>query len=211
MTRRALGLALSAAIAIAAGSVAATAQRARTPSPDGTAATEVRGKYVGNGDGTVYQGGKWIEVTYGRPIKRGRELWGTGADYGRLLNDTAPVWRAGANVSTRLRTELPLVINNKTIAPGEYSLFIDLKPNSWTFIVSTWKASPDFPSRDPAALYGAFDYTPAKDVLRAPMKLETLPHVVDQLTWKFLDMNDAGGVLAIEWDKVLASVPFKIG
>jgi hypothetical protein len=211
MTRGFVGLALSAAVAVTIGSSATIAQRGRAPSPDGTAATEVRGKYAGSADEPVYQGGKWIEVTYSRPIKRGRELWGTGADYGRLLNGGAPVWRAGANVSTRLRTELPLVINNKTVAPGEYSLFIDLKPNNWTFIVSTWKASKDFPSRDPQALYGAFDYTPAKDVLRAPMKLETLPHSVDQLAWKFLDMTDAGGVLAIEWDKVLASVPFKIG
>src|SRR3954462_4632800 len=119
MTRRALGLALSAAIAVTVGSVAATAQRGRAPSPEGTAATEVRGRYVGNGDGTVYQGGKGIEVTYSRPIKRGRDLWGTGADCGRLLNDTAAVWGAGANVSTRLRTELPLVMNNKRVAAGE--------------------------------------------------------------------------------------------
>jgi hypothetical protein len=211
MTRRVLGLGLWAAMAMMLGSDPAIAQRGRPPSPDGTTATEVRGKYTGSPDEPVYQGGKWIEVTYSRPIKRGRDLWGSGADYGRLLNGGAPVWRAGANVSTRLRTELPLIVNNKTIAPGEYSLFIELKPNNWTFIVSNWKATSDFPSRDPEALYGAYDYTPAKDVVRAPMKLETLPHAVDQLAWKFLDMSDAGGVLAIEWDKVLASVPFKIG
>jgi len=43
------------------------------------------------------------------------------------------------------------------------------------------------------------------------MKLETLPHVVEQLTWDFVDMSDAGGLMAIMWDKVMASVPFKIG
>jgi len=188
-----------------------TGQPGRPASPEGTAAAEIRGKYVPRGDEAFYQGGKWIEVTYGRPIKRSRDLWGAGADYGKMLNGGAPVWRAGANVSTRLRTEVPLVVNNKTIAPGEYSLFIDLKPNNWTFIVSTWKASKEFPSREKDALFGSFDYTPDKDLLRAPMKLETLNHSVEQLTWKFLDMSDAGGVLAIEWDKVLASVPFKVG
>jgi hypothetical protein len=83
--------------------------------------------------------------------------------------------------------------------------------NNWTLIVSNWKASKEFPSRDKDALFGAFDYTPDKDVMRAPMKLETLSHSVDQLTWTFLDMSHAGGALAIEWDKVLASVPFRIG
>jgi hypothetical protein len=39
--------------------------------------------------------GKWIEVTYGRPIKRGRTgLFGEGADYGKALKGGAPVWRA---------------------------------------------------------------------------------------------------------------------
>ena len=44
-----------------------------------------------------------------------------------------------------------------------------------------------------------------------PMTVETLPFAVDQLTWEFLDMSDAGGVVAIEWDKTIASVPFTIG
>src|SRR2546428_6403240 len=168
--------ALAAALALSGDS--ATAQ-SRQPSPEGTAATQIRGKYVGGGDEPNYEGGKWIEITYGRPIKRGRDLWRSGADYGRQLNNGAPVWRAGANVSTRLPTEPPLVVNGKTIAPGEYSLFIDLKPNNWALIVLNWKASKEFPSRDKDALFGSFDYTPDRDVVRAPMKLETLAHSVD--------------------------------
>ena len=92
-----------------------------------------------------------------------------------------------------------------------YSLFIDLKPSNWTLIVSRWAAKKDENSPDRQALWGSFDYTPAKDVVRAQMKLEVLPHSVDQLTWAFLDMSDAGGTLAIEWDKTMASVPFSVG
>jgi Protein of unknown function (DUF2911) len=125
--------------------------------------------------------------------------------------DGAPVWRAGANVTTRLKTEVPLVINGKTVAPGEYSLFIDLKPNNWTFIVSTWAAQTRYDPKNTAALWGSFGYTPDKDVVRAPMTLGTLPFAVEQLTWDFTDMSDAGGRLAIMWDKVVASVPFKVG
>ena len=209
MTRTFLtAAALAVALALSGDSLIAQFRQA---SPEGTAATQVRGKYVGGGDEPRYEGGKWIEITYGRPIKRGRDLWGSGAGYGRMLNNGAPVWRAGANVSTRLKTEVPLVVNRKTIAPGEYSLFIDLKPNNWTLIVSSWKASQEFPSRDKDALFGAFDYTPDKDVVRAPMKLDVLPQSIDQLTWTFLDVSDAGGTLAIQWDKVMASVPFRIG
>ena len=67
---------------------------------------------------------------------------------------------------------------------------------------------------DPAekvATFGAYNYTTAKDVLRAPMKLETLPHSVEQLTWEFVDMTDAGGSMAISWGTQMASIAFKVG
>ena len=189
------------------------AQGRRPASPTGTAAAEVGGKYEqpAGADEPVYTGGKWVEITYGRPLKRGRDLWGSGADYGKTLNAGAPVWRAGANVSTRIKTEVPLIVNNKTIAPGEYVLFIDLKPNNWTLIVSSWPVQTRYDPKNTAALWGSFGYTPDKDVARAPMTLATLPFSVEQLTWDFTDMTDAGGKLTIMWDKVVASVPFKIG
>jgi hypothetical protein len=190
-------------------SAVAVAQGGRQPSPEGVSAAQVGGKYVGGGEAPSYQGGKWIEILYGRPLKRGRELWGSGADYGKKLNDGAPVWRAGANVSTRLKSEVALVIGGKTIPAGEHTLFIDLKPNNWTFIVSRWAANPTFPGTK-EALFGAFEYTPEKDVVRAPMKIEALSYSIEQLTWNFADVSDAGGRLVLTWDKVMASVPFSV-
>jgi len=184
------------ALALVTSHPALFAQGGRPASPEGVSAAQV--------------GGKWIEILHGRPLKRGRELWGAGADYGQKLNDGAPVWRAGANVSTRLRTEVPLVIAGTTIAPGEYTMFIDLKPNAWTLIVSRWPAHPVFPGTKDA-LFGAYDYTPDKDVVRTPMKLETLTSSIEQLTWNFGDMTEAGGRLVLAWDKMMASVPFTVG
>ena len=191
----------------------------RPLSPTGTAAAQVGGKWVkpasGRGaptlGGETYQSGKWIEVTYGRPLKRGRELWGSGTDYGKAALVGTPIWRAGANVSTRLKTEVPLIIGDKTVAPGEYSLFIDLKPNNWTLVVSSWGALQKYDPNDKTGLWGSYFYTPDKDLLRVPMKLETLPHAREQLTWEFVDMTDTGGNLSIMWDKQMASVPFKVG
>jgi len=200
-----IGLTVSAVIAAA---LPMSAQR-RITSPDGHAATEILGHYAG--PEPTYIGGKWIEVSYGRPIRRGRDLFGSGADYGKRLNNGAPVWRAGADTSTYLMTELPLVIDGKTVAPGGYSLFIDLKPGLWTFIVSDWQPQSHYDPRDKTRLWGAFGYTPEKDVLRTRMILTTLPWSVDQLTWTFLEMSDRGGRLAIMWDRMMATVPFTIG
>jgi len=208
MTRRPIATA-SMAVAMSAALLAQGA--GRLPSPAGTAATEVGGKYDNSGAEPVYKGGKWVEITYGRPIKRGRDLFGgSGENYGKAVNPDAPVWRAGANVSTQLKTEVPLVINGKEIPAGSYTMFIDLKPNNWTLILSAWPVQTRYDPNNKTAVFGAYGYTPDKDVVRAPMMLGTLPWSIDQLTWAFTDMSDAGGKLTIMWDKTVASVPFKV-
>ena len=75
---------------VAAATFAGAQGTSRPASPGGSAETQL-GKT-----------GKWIGITYSRPIKRGRDVWG-GPSYGKdvLLQDDAKVWRAGANVSTR--------------------------------------------------------------------------------------------------------------
>lgn len=203
---------IAAGIAAMALTAGVLAQGGRDASPAGTAATEILGKYDTSAvPQPVYKGGKWIEITYGRPIKRGRDVFGSGANYGKVANPESPVWRAGANVTTQLKTEVPLVINGKTVAPGTYTMFIDLKPNNWTLIVSNWKAQTRHDPKNTAEIWGAFGYTPDKDVVRAPMTASTLPWSVDQLTWEFTDMTDAGGKIMIMWDKTAALVPFKVG
>jgi hypothetical protein len=188
------------------------AQDGRPASPDGTAAVQVGGKYVTGSEGPEYKGGKWIEITFGRPIKRGRDVFGgAGSNYGKVVNPDAPLWRAGANVTTQLKTEVPLSINGKTLAPGTYTMFIDLKPNNWTLVVSNWKAQTKYDPKNTAELWGAYGYTPAKDAVRAPMTLTTLPFSVEQLSWGFSDLTDAGGKLTLMWDRTAASVPFKVG
>ncbi len=195
-------------LAVAAGGVVLSGQQ-RAPSPDGHAATEIGGRYVGADP--IYIDGKWIVISYGRPIKRGRiDLWGSGPAYGRMLDNGAPVWRAGADISTYLMTDVPLVINGTRIEPGGYTMFIDLKPDDWTLIVSNWQPQRRYDPGNHDQLWGAFGYTPDKDVVRAPMTLRTLPFSIDELTWMFLDMSDAGGKMAIGWDTMMASVPFSV-
>ena len=198
------------AITLAVATVA-LAQGGHPASPSGTAAIEVGGKYDPKAAEPTYRGGKWIEITYGRPIKRGRDVFGGAGDkYGKVANPDAPVWRAGANHTTQLKTEVPLTINGKTLAPGTYTMFIDLKPNAWTLIISNWKAQARYDPKNTAEIWGAYGYTPDKDVVRAPMKLESPPHAIEQLLWQFVDVTDTGGSLALVWDKTMASVPFKL-
>ena len=218
------GLAVVAACGVALG---AQQPPAKPMSPPGATQAQVLGHWT-RGDRPSfavgqerYVEGKWLEITYGRPSLRGRDVFGTGANYGKALIDLPlgdfgppPVWRAGANVTTRLNTEATLSLGEKDkekkIPAGEYSLFIDVKgPKDWTLIVSSWPAQQRFDQKDKTALWGAYGYTPDKDVARIPMRVETLPFSTEQLSWAFLDMTPDTGSIAIMWGKTMARVPFK--
>jgi hypothetical protein len=200
-------------VALACGT--AMAQQPQVPmSPRGTAATQVSGKWVEEKPGAApaYRDGKWIVIDYGRPILRGRaNIWGSGADYGKTLNAEAPVWRAGANATTRLRTEAPLVFGTTTVAPGEYSVFVDLKPGAWTFILSSQPAQKQYDPNEKVATIGAYNYDAKYDVVRVPMRLESIPFSLDQLTFGFVDVTDRGGAIGLWWGTQQAMVDFRIG
>ena len=199
----------------AAGTTATTAPAAprRAASPSGTAATQVGGSWSApDKDGNQrYSGGKWIEIEYSRPMLRGRaDVFGKGADYGKKVNSGAPVWRAGANQTTKLKTEVPLEIGGKRLAPGEYDLFVDLKEPAWTLIVSTQPTQEKYDANDKTKIWGAYGYDPKFDVVRVPMMMVKPAVSHDQFTIGFVDMTDKGGKIAMGWEKTGAMVPFTV-
>jgi hypothetical protein len=213
ISRAVFAATIAAAVVMAVAAMRAQ-QPARPMSPRGSSAAHVLGTWSTGGRQTfaagrgTYQNGKWLEIDYGRPLKRGRTIFGSGADYGASLLIGAPIWRAGADVTTRLRTDVPLTIAGTKVAAGEFSVFIDLKENNWTFVLSTWPAQQTYDPNNKDALWGAYNYTPDKDVVRAKMTLETLSHVHEQMSWEFVDVTNTGGSLALAWDRTQALVGF---
>ena len=148
-------------------------------------------------------------MTYGRPVLRqGANIFGTGADYGKTLNAGTPLWRAGADQSTRFKTDVALDFSGKALPAGEYSLYIGLAEKEWTLVLSPWPAQQKDDQANKAELWGAYNYTPDRDVLRVPMKLDALPYSVDEFTIAFVDMTKTGGRLTVMWEKSMGSVAF---
>lgn len=196
-----------------AGVSVAAAQERRPMSTPGTAETQVLGKWSApDKDGERrYSGGKWIEVTYSRPVLRGRtNIFGSGADYGKAVNSGAPVWRAGANQTTKLKTEVPLMIGGKKIDAGTYDVFVELKEPAWTLILSTQPTQEKYDPNDKTKIWGAYGYDTKYDVVRAPMTMLTPKASIDEFTIGFVDVTDAGGKLAMAWEKTAALVPFAV-
>jgi hypothetical protein len=183
------------------------------PSPPGQAAVQLGGTWERSGEGGQrYRDGKWVVIDYGRPLLRGRtEIFGAGADYGKQVMDGSPIWRAGANDTTRLTTQVPLQIGGKTIAPGVYSVFVDLKPGNWTFVLSTQPVQEQYDPNDKVKLYGAYNYDTKFEVLRAPMRVKAGDVSAEQFTIGFVNVTATRATLTMAWEKTVASVDIAMG
>ena len=178
---------------------APAAAQERPSSPEGAASTQI--------------GDAWIDITYSRPILRGRSgIFGAGDEYGQVLNAQGPVWRVGANVTTRIKTEADLMIGGTTVPAGEYSFFIELKEGAWTAIISKQDYMETF-DRDKMAeglTWGAYGYNPEHDVVRADMITSTEEFSIDQMTILFTGVSDAGGEIVVMWDNQMGTLQFGV-
>ena len=182
------------------------------PSPQGQASVQVGGRWEKTASGGQrYADGKWIVVDYGRPLLRGRaRIFGSGADYGKTISDGSPVWRMGANDSTRLTTQVPLEIGGKTLEPGVYNAFAELKAGAWTLVLSTQPRQPKYDPNDKVLLYGSYNYDAKFDVLRAPMTVRQGDQSVEQLTIGFVNVTATGATLSVSWDRTIATVELRV-
>lgn len=100
--------------------------------------------------GTISQvvGFTTIRIEYERPAARARKIFGDLVPYDE-------VWRTGAGKCTRISFDTPVVIDNKSVEAGTYSLFTIPGRDKWTIILNS-----------DTSLYGAGRYDPAKDITR---------------------------------------------
>lgn len=132
-----------------------------------------------------------IKVTYARPAKKGREVFGTLEKYGSI-------YRLGANESTEIKFFKPVVVGGKTIPAGSYSLFAIPNQDKWTIIIN----------KD-TDRWGGYAYDETKDVARVDVPVKPLTEVVENLAMVFTGTgNDA--VLNIAWDKTSVAVPIQV-
>jgi hypothetical protein len=147
-------------------------------------------------DTSVTIAGKKIEISYSAPSVRGRKIFGPG---GQVSGDpTYPVWRAGADEATTIHTEAPLDIKGLAVAPGYYTLWVDVGSNPWQLVISKQTGE-----------WGT-DYDKSKDLGRVAMTIAKPPSPIE--TYKMTLAGEGGnrGKLTLEWENVIASVPITV-
>jgi len=130
---------------------------------------------------TVGSAEVWVD--YGRPLKRGREI------FGNIVPWNA-VWRTGANAATQVNTSADLVIGGATVPAGKYTLWTLPTPSGWKLIINKQTGQ-----------WGT-EYHSEQDLVRVDTKVETLATPVEQLVIAF-----EPGIMTVTWDKTRVSVP----
>lgn len=129
-----------------------------------------------------------IKVTYSRPAKKGREVFG-------VLEPFDKVYRLGANENTEITFSKSVTIGNKKLKPGTYSLFAIPTATKWTIIVNKQTDR-----------WGAFNYDATKDVARVEVAVNKLDKVIENFSMTFTDLPD-GANLVIGWDTTQVTLP----
>ena len=129
---------------------------------------------------------KDLTLTYGRPYKKGRDIFGSLEKYG-------VVYRLGADEATIITFKHDAKFAGKPVKAGSYTMFVIPNETTWTFILNSQLGQ-----------WGAFKYeeNKSKDVLHVDVPVKKLDTVVEQLTISF-----PGKVMRVEWDKTKVEVP----
>jgi hypothetical protein len=150
-------------------------------------------------------------VDYGRPLLRGRKnIFGSGAEYGKAVLDGTAIWRAGANATTTLTTQAPLMLGGKRLEPGIYNVFVDLKPGAWTLVLTNQPRQAKYDPNDKVNLSGAYNYNPKFDVARVPMMVDSVDYSVEQLMITFINATDTSVVMAMAWENTVALATLEV-
>jgi hypothetical protein len=132
-----------------------------------------------------------ITVTYGRPYKRGREIFGGLVPYGR-------VWCPGADEATTLDSSLALQFEGLTVPPGPHTIWMLPTADAWTLIVSS----------EPSGFHTR--YHPRADLGRVALAKRQVDAPIEQLTFAIRADASGGGTLAMMWDTTEVSAPFTV-
>lgn len=132
-----------------------------------------------------------VEVRYGAPRIKGREVWDKLVQYGK-------VWRTGANEASTLEVENAVMLNGKKLDAGKYSIFTIPYEDKWVIIFN-----------GNAAQWGAFNYEEDKDALRIEVPSMELDHFHENMFIGFMNATENSADLVIAWGDKAAKFEVK--
>ncbi|MBO9153164.1 DUF2911 domain-containing protein [Chitinophaga sp. GCM10012297] len=127
---------------------------------------------------------------FSRPQKKGRPIFGNLVEYGK-------VWRLGANEATEVEFYRPVVIGNKTVPKGRYTLYVIPTETKWTVIINKQ-----------TDIWGAYKYESSLDLVRTDVPVTAPADEMEAFSMVF-EKAAYGANLLMGWDKTMVSLPIR--
>jgi hypothetical protein len=132
-----------------------------------------------------------VTIEYGRPVARGRALFGALVPYARI-------WHPGADQGTTFAVTRDVQINGQALPAGKYSLWTIPGAESWTFIFS----------RDADAFHLNYPGE-ARDALRLTVKPEQGAHM-ESMMYYFPAVDGKDATLRLHWGTVVVPLAMTV-
>jgi hypothetical protein len=161
-----------------------------------------------------------IKVTYSRPYKKGRVIFGEAKDRAwlpkgkfwtdgfRLLTGLPRTtgalvpngiyWRLGANDATEISFNKNIYFAGKPVNAGRYRMYAVPHQNDWQISLNS-----------EIDKFGYHEPNYSLDVVTVDVPVETAPSEIEQFTISF-DSDSSGVKMNFMWDRTLLRVPLRI-
>ncbi|WP_290696532.1 DUF2911 domain-containing protein [Lacinutrix sp.] len=133
-----------------------------------------------------------IRVTYSRPEKKGREVFGQLLKFGKA-------WRVGANESTEILFINDVKFAGKDIKAGRYSVIIIPTEKEWTLKLNTELDG-----------WGNYGYDASKDIASISVPISKSEEEIENLSISLYEASANTVHLKIGWDTTVAEFPITI-
>ena len=133
-----------------------------------------------------------VSITYSRPSKKGRTIYGELVPFDKL-------WRTGANSATKLTFSDDVKIGGKDLPAGSYALFTIPGEKEWTIIINK-----NFNQG------GTGNYKESEDVLRVNIKSVKIQGTVETLQINIEDVKPASALIEILWESTIVQIPLEV-
>lgn len=167
-------------------------EEAAAPAEEAPAMAHEASPAAGRGQADVSVAGKSVSIDYGRPELKGRDMLSQA--------QAGMVWRLGMNEATTITSDGTLVLGDKELAPGTYTLFAKkVDETTWHLLVNSQ-----------TGMWGSADYDSAKDVAEVPLEVGSPDEPVEVFTIALDPVGESSVALNMTWGTTKLSCNFDV-
>ena len=134
-----------------------------------------------------------IKITYSRPSMRGRKIMGELIPYGAI-------WRTGANDNSLISFSDDVLVGNKTLKAGKYSIYTRPEKTSWKIYF--------YNKTDNSGLAKPWDESLIAASLTVKTKNVSEPR--ENFTISIESINNDGAFIRLGWEKTEINIPLTV-